>query len=248
MPSTLRALNWILKRSFSITRFPLLNSVPQLSVYNASAQPTPLVKRSFNSHDVFGTCMAKPGRLLQCTRKYSSAPPTAAETPLDKEEDWQIQKAALKRKFGDKNWAPVKRLSPDAIEGVRTLHAQDARKYTTEALAEEFKVSPEAIRRILKSKWRPTEEEQADRQSRWIRRGERIWSKKMNIGMKAPKKWRVAEASKIREERRGNVNSIAAYNRKSASSNGLALDIKVPRHSADGDEAGSEPSLASRIL
>ena len=194
--------------------------------------------------------MNKPGRLLQCTRNYSSASPTAAETPLDMEEDWQIQKAALKRKFGDKNWAPVKRLSPDAIEGVRTLHAQDAGKYTTEALAEEFKVSPEAIRRILKSKWRPTEDEQADRQIRWIRRGERIWSTKMSMGMKAPKRWRVAETSEIREERRGNGNrnGDVAYDQKSASSNGLALDIKVPRRSVHRDEAASEPSLASRIL
>ena len=191
--------------------------------------------------------MINSGRLSQCIRTYSSASPVATETTSNREEEeWQIQKKALKRKFGDKNWAPVKRLSPDAIEGVRALHAQDSEKYTTEVLAEEFMVSPEAIRRILKSRWRPTEEEQADRQNRWIRRGERIWSKKMSVGMKAPKKWRVAEASKIREGWKGNGN--VAYNQKSAPSSDLALDIRVPKYSGKRDEAGSEPSLASRIL
>ena len=105
-------------------------------------------------------------------------------------EPWQIQKQALAEKFGSSHWAPRKRLSPDALEGIRNLHAQYPEKYTTPELARQFAVSPEAIRRILKSKWKPREDEEADRRRRWENRGQSIWSKMVEIGIKAPKKWR----------------------------------------------------------
>ncbi|MCJ1259806.1 Required for respiratory growth protein 9 mitochondrial [Lignoscripta atroalba] len=105
-------------------------------------------------------------------------------------EHWQVQKNALTEKFGSQGWNPRKRLSPDALEGIRALHAQYPTKYTTPTLADQFKVSPEAIRRILKSKWRPDDEEAADRRQRWDRRGEGIWSQMVEIGIKPPKKWR----------------------------------------------------------
>lgn len=41
-------------------------------------------------------------------------------------------------------------------------------------LGEQFKVSPEVIRRILKSKWEPDEKEQLDLQVRWKKRNDRI--------------------------------------------------------------------------
>jgi methylphosphotriester-DNA--protein-cysteine methyltransferase len=41
-------------------------------------------------------------------------------------------------------------------------------------LADFFKISPEAIRRILKSKWRPSPKEEADRMQRWQRRRQSI--------------------------------------------------------------------------
>ncbi|KAI4182342.1 MAG: hypothetical protein L6R41_006039 [Letrouitia leprolyta] len=105
-------------------------------------------------------------------------------------ENWQIQKEALLNKFGSTGWAPRKRLSPDALEGIRALHAQYPDKYTTSALADQFEVPAEAIRRILKSKWRPHDEEATSRRQRWDRRGERIWSKMVALGVKPPKKWR----------------------------------------------------------
>lgn len=105
-------------------------------------------------------------------------------------ESWQIQKQALSEKFGRSGWTPRKRLSPDALEGIRALHAQYPEKYTTPELAQQFAVSPEAIRRILKSKWKPNEEEEVDRRRRWDKRGEAIWSQMVEIGIKPPKKWR----------------------------------------------------------
>ena len=51
-----------------------------------------------------------------------------------------------------------------------------------------FKVSPEAIRRILKSKWEPNEEEQERRAERWERRGEKIWARWRETGGVANKR------------------------------------------------------------
>ncbi|KAL3423979.1 mitochondrion organization and biogenesis protein [Phlyctema vagabunda] len=104
-------------------------------------------------------------------------------------EPWQAQKSALQEKFQE-GWNPMKRLSPDALAGIRALHAQMPDFYTTATLAETFKVSPEAIRRILKSKWTPKEEEEIDRQKRWFKRGEKVWTRWSEEGMKAPAKWR----------------------------------------------------------
>jgi hypothetical protein len=101
-----------------------------------------------------------------------------------KKEPWQIQKQALKKKFGSESWNPRKKLSPDTIDGIRALHEQYPDKYPTPVLAEKFKVSPEAIRRILKSKWRPDPEKQAERRERWARRHDRIWDQQAAIGLR----------------------------------------------------------------
>ncbi|GAB7337090.1 hypothetical protein MBLNU457_g2491t1 [Dothideomycetes sp. NU457] len=117
------------------------------------------------------------------------ASPTAAVKP-HKKEPWQSYKAALKEKFGDVAWTPRKRISPDALAGIRALRASQPEVYTTERLAEHFKMSPEAIRRILRSKWQPTEEEMDDRRRRWEKRGIKKWTEMAEEGVRPPKKWR----------------------------------------------------------
>lgn len=111
-------------------------------------------------------------------------------------EPWQVQKAALGRKFSS-GWNPIKKLSPDAVEGIRALHKQQPETFTTEVLANEFEVSAEAIRRILKSKWKPDEKTAAERKARWEQRGNRIWGLKAEEGVKPPKKWREALGIKL---------------------------------------------------
>lgn len=103
-------------------------------------------------------------------------------------EEWQIQRAALKRKFADQPWSPRKKLSPDALDGIRALHDSDPQKYSTPVLAEQFQVSPEAIRRILSSKWRPSEEEAQRRREAWARRHDRIWDHMAELGLRPPRK------------------------------------------------------------
>ncbi|EMD69166.1 hypothetical protein GGP41_004825 [Bipolaris sorokiniana] len=103
---------------------------------------------------------------------------------------WQVQKEAMKEKLGGEAWNPRKKLSPDTMEGIRHLNSTQPDKFTTPVLANHFKVSPEAIRRILKSKWRPSDEEYEERMERWNKRGERIWSNLVEMGVKPPKRWR----------------------------------------------------------
>ncbi|KAL4893087.1 required for respiratory growth protein 9, mitochondrial [Aspergillus ambiguus] len=107
----------------------------------------------------------------------------AGPKPKKKKEGWQIQKDALRRKFRD-GWNPPKKLSPDALEGIRHLNAVAPDRFTTPVLAEQFGVSPEAIRRILKSKWRASEEELEDRRKRWERRHDRIWGHLSELGLR----------------------------------------------------------------
>ncbi|KAH7270578.1 uncharacterized protein BKA55DRAFT_552125 [Fusarium redolens] len=109
--------------------------------------------------------------------------------PQPKENYWKIQKAALKEKFPE-GWRPRKRLSPDALAGIRALNAQFPEVYTTEALSNKFEVSPEAIRRILRSKWQANPEEEEKRNARWLRRGKDVWEQKAALGIKPPQKWR----------------------------------------------------------
>ncbi|KDQ07344.1 hypothetical protein BOTBODRAFT_90414, partial [Botryobasidium botryosum FD-172 SS1] len=61
----------------------------------------------------------------------------------------------MKKLYPD-GWNPPKKLSREAMDGLRTLHAHDPVTFSTPVLAEKFKVSPEAVARILKSRWRPS--------------------------------------------------------------------------------------------
>ncbi|PGH12798.1 hypothetical protein AJ79_04022 [Helicocarpus griseus UAMH5409] len=116
------------------------------------------------------------------TKAKASGKSDKPEKPR-KKEGWQIQKEALKKKFPE-GFNPRKRLHPDTLNVIRHLHQQDPVKYSTPALSEEYKVSPEAIRRILKSKWQPDEETAAERRERWERRYKRIWNQWAEIGVR----------------------------------------------------------------
>lgn len=45
------------------------------------------------------------------------------------------------------------------MAGVRTLHKLDPVQFSTPLLAARFRISPEAVRRILKSQWEPSRDE-----------------------------------------------------------------------------------------
>ncbi len=121
----------------------------------------------------------------------TAAKGVAAEEDEDRpdKENWQVQKAALQEKFPE-GWQPLKKLSPDALEGIRALNVQFPDVYTAAALAKRFEVSPEAIRRILKSKWKPSADEEVERQERWFNRGMKVWTRWAELGKKPPRRWR----------------------------------------------------------
>ncbi|EIW78391.1 hypothetical protein CONPUDRAFT_43169, partial [Coniophora puteana RWD-64-598 SS2] len=52
-------------------------------------------------------------------------------------------------------WAPARKLSREAMDGLRALHQYDPESFSTPVLASKFHISPEAVRRILKSRWEP---------------------------------------------------------------------------------------------
>jgi hypothetical protein len=105
---------------------------------------------------------------------------------------WITRKRALKDRLQDGEWRPTKRLSPSTVEGIRALYEAYGDRITLPMLSKHFKISYEAMRRILKSKsWHPTAEQMEDRQERWERRGERIWTKLADKGLKPPKQWRM---------------------------------------------------------
>jgi hypothetical protein len=91
---------------------------------------------------------------------------------------WAQHRASLKTKF-PKGWAPPHKLSRAAMDGLRALHAHDSDTFTTPVLADKFRISPEAVRRILRGKWQPTQEQRArllEREKRY--RQDRIRSKR----------------------------------------------------------------------
>ena len=167
-----------------------------------------------------------------------------ARTPGDPE-PWQVQKAALQKKFKEDKWQPRKRLSPDAIDGIRALHAQYPDKYTTPVLAAQFEVSPEAIRRILKSKWRPTEDEAASRSDRWHKRGEKIWTQMVELGVKPPKKWREMGIGKGRPH--GGRRRTSGLDERARR---VLPEGRLPRATSSSRDRGApeRTSLAERIL
>ena len=65
------------------------------------------------------------------------------------------------RKAFPEGWAPPRKLSREAMDAVRHLHRLDPKKFNTPMIADRFKISPEAVRRILKSKWEPSVERRA---------------------------------------------------------------------------------------
>ncbi|SCU94129.1 LADA_0G06744g1_1 [Lachancea dasiensis] len=87
--------------------------------------------------------------------------------------DWKRQKLALNTKLQGQKWNPKKKLSREQMESIRLLKTQFPHMTATQ-LGEQFRVSPEVIRRILKSTWQPNEQEMINLQVRWKRRSQRI--------------------------------------------------------------------------
>lgn len=78
----------------------------------------------------------------------------------DTPEEWRRHRLAIKEAF-PQGWSPPRKLSREAMDGLRAMHMYDKNTFSTPVLAEKFKISPEAVRRILRSKWEPSREHRA---------------------------------------------------------------------------------------
>ncbi|KAG5351372.1 Putative neugrin-like protein [Termitomyces sp. J132] len=71
--------------------------------------------------------------------------------------EYKVHREVIKKNF-PAGWNPPHKVSREAMEGIRQMHRLDPEKFSTPILAEKFKISPEAVRRILKSRWEPPRE------------------------------------------------------------------------------------------
>ncbi|PPQ80541.1 hypothetical protein CVT25_001576 [Psilocybe cyanescens] len=79
--------------------------------------------------------------------------PSGKSTP----HEYKAHRETMRKAFPE-GWAPPRKLSREAMDAVRQLNRVQPETFTTAILADKFKISPEAVRRILKSKWEPTAE------------------------------------------------------------------------------------------
>ncbi|KAK2464565.1 hypothetical protein APHAL10511_003423 [Amanita phalloides] len=90
--------------------------------------------------------------------RVDAPPPHDRKPPLSPTPyEYKTHRETLQKRF-PAGWSPPKKLSREAMDGLRQLHRFDPETFTTPVLAEKFRVSPEAVRRILKSKWEPSRE------------------------------------------------------------------------------------------
>ncbi|KAF8814787.1 hypothetical protein BYT27DRAFT_7205759 [Phlegmacium glaucopus] len=82
--------------------------------------------------------------------------PSRKPTPLE----YKMHRETIRKEFPE-GWAPPRKLSREAMDAVRQLYRLDPEKFNTPMIADRFKISPEAVRRILKSKWEPSPERRA---------------------------------------------------------------------------------------
>ncbi|PFH49346.1 hypothetical protein AMATHDRAFT_124370, partial [Amanita thiersii Skay4041] len=121
-------------------------------------------------NDLVNGTRPRPPSSSSTSRKPQKREPTPAHH--------KAHRYAMKERFPE-GWSPPKKLSRDAMHGLRRLHALDPEQFSTPVLAARFRISPEAVRRILKSRWEPTTERQVklaqkEREGRLRRLDERV--------------------------------------------------------------------------
>ncbi|ODV63715.1 mitochondrial ribosome assembly protein RRG9 ASCRUDRAFT_5660 [Ascoidea rubescens DSM 1968] len=73
--------------------------------------------------------------------------------------EWMKKQLTFKIKLKNERWNPQKKLSREQMEMLRTIKTEDP-SVTVKELSKLYGISPESVTRILKSKWRPTIEEE----------------------------------------------------------------------------------------
>ncbi|KAH6917949.1 hypothetical protein BKA70DRAFT_4873 [Coprinopsis sp. MPI-PUGE-AT-0042] len=127
------------------------------ALYSTSSTPIRRPAKSILDDDSTPVDLSEDNEAVHGTRP-GTAPihmrsPSQKSTPTE----WRAHREAIKKQFPD-GWQPPRKISREAMHGLRQLHKLEPETFTTEILAEKFRISPEAVRRILKSKWEPPTE------------------------------------------------------------------------------------------
>lgn len=86
---------------------------------------------------------------------------------------WKRDLYARREKMQGESWTPRRKVSRTTMEDIRHLKSENP-QLNSGSLGEIFGLSPEAVRRILKSRWTPSEDEEERIRQRWSRRGDRV--------------------------------------------------------------------------
>ena len=125
--------------------------------------------------------------------------PPLRSTPAE----YLVHRQAMKKAFPE-GWAPARKLSREAMDGLRQLHHIDPDTFSTSVLSQRFRISPEAVRRILKSKWEPTREQRAKwAEKERVRRGNFITLSRVQERLQAMELESYAAEVAPRSRRRG---------------------------------------------
>lgn len=88
-----------------------------------------------------------------------NTPPLHLRHPSGKQTPHEYKKhRETMRKAFPEGWLPPRKLSREAMDSLRQLHRANPGQFNVAMLSQQFKISPEAVRRILKSNWEPTHE------------------------------------------------------------------------------------------
>ncbi|KAG9119379.1 Required for respiratory growth protein 9 mitochondrial [Ceratobasidium sp. 392] len=148
--SCTRAISW----GPGFTREP--TSTPRTVRESTSRKPdTPLQSRlkNFrqNTEEQFSNTRSSEPRAY---------PPRPSLRPSPTPPQYLAHRAKIKRLYPE-GWSPPRTISREAMDTLREMHARDPVQFRTPVLAAKFKISPEAVSRILKSKWQPSPERKA---------------------------------------------------------------------------------------
>ncbi|RIB04445.1 hypothetical protein C2G38_2149024 [Gigaspora rosea] len=72
--------------------------------------------------------------------------------------NWLKHKYAIQERIMFQKWCPRKRVSREVMDNIRLLYHQSPEENNPKKLSQQFKISPESVRRILHSKFIPTTE------------------------------------------------------------------------------------------
>lgn len=155
-PSKLRPLN---AHEGSSSKDKLLGDIPN-GLYSGRTRTSPPRQTSGgNGHG--SQTSGGSGRGSRHKSKIEPEPPVRSrKRPPPTPHAYVAHRETIKRRFPE-GWAPPRTISREAMEVLRALHARDPVQFRTPVLANKFKISPEAVARILRSKWRPPPERTA---------------------------------------------------------------------------------------